>query len=97
VTDSGDIYLADLGGEQRELVMVLSHQRFTDRSGRVLVAPGWVGPHLVVPRAWHVPVDDQTFAIDYVLTINERDLLDHRGRAPYTAVMAARRALIAIT
>lgn len=97
MTDSGDIFLADLGGEQRDVVMVLSNQRFTGASGRVLVAPVRLGPALPVHFPWHVPVDDHTFAVDYAMTVDERDLLDHMGRAPYTAVMRARRAVLAIT
>lgn len=97
MTDSGDIYLADLGGEQRELVMVLSHQRFIGRSGRALVAPCRLGPDLAVLAPWHIPIDDHVFAIDYLLTVSERDLLGRVGKAPYAAVNAARRALLAIT
>lgn len=97
MTDSGDIYLADLGSERRERVLVLSSRRFTSRSGRALVAPGWWGPDLAVQPPWRIPVGDDVFAVDLVLTIRADVLLDHVGQAPYRAVTAARRALVAIT
>ena len=95
--DSGDIYVADLGEEQPRRGLVLSHARFHSRSGRVLLAPERTGPRFGVEPPWHIAVDGDGFAVDLLLTVREENLLRPVGRAPYTAVAAARRALLAIT
>lgn len=97
MTDSGDICIADLGDEQHRRALVLSSQRFHARSGRVLVAPEWTGRPFDVVPPWHVEVDGDVYAVDLLTTVREDNLLRRVGRAPYTAVAEARRALLAIT
>lgn len=97
MTDSGDIYIADLGDEQHRRALVLSSQRSHARSGRVLVAPEWTGRSLDVVPPWHVEVAGDVYAVDLLTTVREDNLLRQVGRAPHRTVAAARRALIAIT
>lgn len=95
--EQGDIYLADLGAERRRHVLVLSSSRFARLSGRALVAPERDGSSLGRRAPWHIDVDDQVFAVELALTVREELLLDRVGRAPFQAMLAARRAIISIT
>jgi mRNA-degrading endonuclease toxin of MazEF toxin-antitoxin module len=96
--DTGDLYLADLGGEQPRRVLVLSNRDFNRRADRVLIAPEAPGPAVAVPFPWIVEGDDDIrFAIDRVRGVKAERLLRLVGRAPYRTTWLARRALLAIT
>jgi len=96
--DAGDIYVADLGGEAPRHVLVLSNADFHRRADRVLVAPEWRSPDVAVPYPWVVEADDDMeFAVDHLSSVEADRLLRPVGRASYRTVMAARRALLAIT
>lgn len=96
--DTGDLYVADLGGEQPRRVLVLSNRDFHRRSDRVLVAPEARGPQARVPLPWIVEGDDDVrFAVDRVRSVRADRLLHPAGRAPYRTTWLARRALMAIT
>jgi len=97
VSDTGQVVRADLGGERPRQVLVLSNRRFSTRTGRALVAPEWLGPPDVQLLPWQVRVGAAVFAVDRLVSVKTDRLLDDVGEAPYTAVMAARRALLAIT
>lgn len=95
--DTGDIYLADLNHERRRLVMVVSRDRFHQIAQRALVAPLVTVEPLSDELPWRIDVGGDTFAIDLVRSLPVSQLLERVGRAPTTALLAARRALLAIT
>lgn len=95
--ETGDIYLADLNAEALRPVLVLSNSRFTAASERALVAPRWLGPTTGLLRPWRVKVGDQVFAVDGLVSVATERLVERVGQAPFPAVLAARRALQAIT
>lgn len=95
--DSGDIYVADLGGEAPRHVLVLSNAELHRRAARVLVAPEWRGAEVTRPFPWIVAADDVEFAVDHMRSVAADLLVRRVGRAPFTTVVAARRALLAIT
>ena len=95
--DSGDIFRADLHGEQRQHVLVISTSRFHQFAGRAVVAPCVPLAPLITEMPWRVVVDDRIFAVDLLRTVPTDRLLERVDRAPAAAVLAARRALRAIT
>ncbi|HEV7722470.1 MAG TPA: type II toxin-antitoxin system PemK/MazF family toxin [Iamia sp.] len=97
MSETGQVVMADLGAERPRRVLVLSNRRFTTMTGRALVAPEWLGPPDVQLLPWQVRVGNAVFAIDRLVSVKTDRLLDDVGEASYTAVMAARRALLAIT
>jgi hypothetical protein len=74
--DAGDIYLADLGFEQRHPVVVLSPASISRIAGRIVVAPAALGPADEVPSPWRI----DGFAIDLMTTTSPERLLTHSGR-----------------
>jgi len=96
--EAGDIYITDLGGEGPRSVLVLSNAQFHRRADRVVVAPEWRGADVALPFPWVVEAHDGLeFAVDHMRSVEAGRLLRAVGRAPYRTVMAARRALLAIT
>mgnify|MGYP001057882894 CR=1 FL=1 len=96
--DAGDVYVADLGGEVRRHVLVLSNAGFHRRAARALVAPEWRGAEVDVPFPWIVTAeDDLRFAVDHMRSVPLERLLHRVTTAPFRTVVAARRALLAIT
>lgn len=91
MVEAGDIVDADLQVETRRLVLVLSNAQFHQETGRSLVAPQTVDANYEVP--WRVRAEGMTFAVDAARTLPVEQLLNHRGRAPYSAVSRAHRAL----
>lgn len=88
MTDAGDMYLADLGLEQRHPVVVLSSASATRIAGRLVVAPAVIGPIDEVPSPWRV----DGFAVDMMTTTHPDRLLTHLGRVESRAL---RRMLVA--
>ena len=87
--EAGDIYMGDMGGEVRQLVLVLSSARFHRIAERAIVAPA-AGPR---PYPWRVAFGDQTFAVDLLRTVPTSVLLEQVGRAPQAAIRSAQRAV----
>jgi mRNA-degrading endonuclease toxin of MazEF toxin-antitoxin module len=77
VIDAGDIYLADLGLEQRHPVVILSPASASRIAGRVVVAPAVLGSVDEVPSPWRI----DGFAIDMMTTTLPERLLTQTGRA----------------
>jgi mRNA-degrading endonuclease toxin of MazEF toxin-antitoxin module len=94
---AGDIFLADLNEETRRHVLVVSNDRFHRASGRVMVAPQVTGKSADSPFPWRVAIDDRTYAIDFVRSIDAARLLERIDRAPAVAMAAVRRTLRHIT
>lgn len=92
--EQGDIYLADLGDEQRRRCIVVSVADFHRRSDRVLVIPE-IAVHVDLP--WRVEVDGVSYAVDRLRAMNAARLLSPVGRAPYAAVERVRRAIRYLT
>lgn len=97
MTEVGDIYLADLRGEQRRRVAVLSTEQFSRSTGRALVAPEMPPESEVGPNPWRTEYETTTFAIDFVRTVPVALLLERVDRLPRQAVESARRALRHVT
>lgn len=95
--DSGDIFLADLHGEQRQHVLVISTSRFHEYTHRAIVAPSVTLSPLADEMPWRITVEGRIFAVDLLRSIPADRLLERVDRAPAAAVLAARRALRAIT
>ncbi len=95
--DAGDIHLANLHEERRRHVLVISHRRFHEHSGRVLVAPELFGEPDEIGFPWRIQVGDAVFAIDLVRSLPATRLLERTDRAPSSAMTLARRALANIT
>jgi mRNA-degrading endonuclease toxin of MazEF toxin-antitoxin module len=94
---AGDIHLADLHGERRWTVLVMSNDRFHRASDRVLVAPGIdVDDDEIIPP-WIIRIGDDAFALDLVRSIPASRLLERTGRASSVDLQRARRALHQIT
>lgn len=96
VIDAGDVHLADLGGETRHPVMVVSGRRFHQIAERALVCPA-VEVVVDEPFPWWIESDLGTFALDRLTSLPLDRLLDRRGHVGATTVERARRALRAIT
>jgi mRNA-degrading endonuclease toxin of MazEF toxin-antitoxin module len=88
VIDAGDVYLADLGLEQRHPVVVLSASSVSRIAGRVVVAPATNGEIDEVPSPWRI----DGFAIDMMTTTLPERLLTKTGRVEFRAL---RRMLVA--
>jgi mRNA-degrading endonuclease toxin of MazEF toxin-antitoxin module len=95
--DSGDIVIADLQGERRQHVLVISTARFHEHTGRAIVAPDVALSPLDDEMPWRIVIDGRPFAVDLLRSIPVDRLLDRAGRAPAVAVRAARHAIRAIT
>jgi hypothetical protein len=96
VIDGGDIAVADLGGERRHRVLVMSNARFHRLSERALVAPEEVAPPGDVIAPWTVEAGGATFAVDLVRSIPVERLLEVVGAASIAEGRRAQRALRAI-
>lgn len=97
MTDIGDIYVADLRGEQRKRVAVVSTRRFSTLTGRALVAPEIPPEPAIGPNPWRMEYETTTFAIDFVRTIPVESLLERVDRLSGAAVESGRRALRHVT
>ena len=78
--ETGDIYVADVGQEQRRHVLVISNSRFHRLSGRVIVAPALPGEPDEVPFPWRIEAEGMVFAVDLLRSIPAERLLEHVGR-----------------
>jgi mRNA-degrading endonuclease toxin of MazEF toxin-antitoxin module len=97
VIDSGDIHLADLNQERRIPVLVVSTSRFTQLSGRALVAPAIAGEPDDVPFPWRVEAEGHVFAIDALRSIPADRLIEFTGRVTPTVAASVQRVLRHIT
>ena len=95
--DSGDIHLVDLNEEQRSLVLVVSTNRFHQRSGRALVAPQALGPLREAPPPWRIRIGSDQFAVDHLRSIPLDRLLERVDRASSSDARAVRRVVHGIT
>ena len=97
---AGDVYLADVNDERRLRVLVISNDRFTIVSGRVLVAPEIAVEPGEVLFPWRVVVGDldtAAYAIDLARSLPSGRLLDRVDRVPAATMAAVRRVLLTIT
>ena len=97
---AGDVYLADVNDERRLRVLVISNDRFSTVSGRVLVAPEIAVEPGEVLFPWRVVVGDldtAAYAIDLARSLPCARLLDRVDRVPAATMAAVRRVLLNIT
>ena len=94
--DGGEVVLADLGGERRHRVLVLSNRNFHRLADRAIVAPEYEGPVDDVAAPWRVEADGAIFAIDLVRSLPLDRLLDAVGSAGVVEARRAQRALRAL-
>lgn len=93
--DAGDVYLADVGGETRRQVLVVSNGRFHRLSERALVCPRMT----VVPDErfpWWVDTGLGVYALDRLATLPLEVLLRQVGRIEGTELGRVRSVLGAI-
>lgn len=95
--DGGDIFRADLHSERRQHVLVLSTARFHQFTGRALVAPEIDLAPLDDEMPWRIVVAGRLFAVDLLRSVPIDALLERVDRAPASTMIAARRAVRAIT
>ena len=93
---SGDVVVADLGGETRERALVISTLRFHRTSGRAWIAPEFTATSTPTPPPWHVSVDGRTFALDALQSIPVERALEVVGQASAATMRAARSAVLYI-
>ena len=93
MSEPGDIYLADLGDEQRHRVMIASTSRFSQLSGRVLIVPEISSPPDEVPFPWRIETDEGVFPVDLMLTVASERLLEYAGRVSAGATSRMGRAI----
>ena len=93
VADAGDIWLADVGRETRQLVVVVSRRRFHDLSGRALIVPQIDQPSATTGSPWTVSFDGVTFRADHIRSIAVNRLLERRDRLPADATQRLRSAI----
>lgn len=95
--DAGEVWLADIGGERRGEVLVLSSTRTNRLVGRAVVAPFVAPPPIATLPRWLIPTGDRVAAVDQVATVAVARLLELRSRPPYAVLLRARAALSALT
>lgn len=88
-TDTGAICVADLGGEQRHRVMILSSPRFHRSTSRVLVAPELDTFEWEEPAPWHLVTTAGTFGLDHLRTLPQRRLLSVHAMASHAEIRSA--------
>jgi mRNA-degrading endonuclease toxin of MazEF toxin-antitoxin module len=94
---AGDIHLADLHGERRWTVLVMTNDRFHRVSERVLVAPAIAVDDDEVVPPWVIRIGDEAFALDLLRSIPSSRLLERIGRASTVDLQRAQAALHQIT
>ncbi len=97
MSDIGDLYLADVGAEVRQSVLVVSDHAFHELAGRALVAPAIRDPAADTGTPWRVTVGRDMFLLDRLHTLPLSRLLECRATAPSEVIDAARRTIRAIT
>ena len=93
---SGDVVVADLGGETRELALVISNARFHRAASRAWVAPEFTATSTPTPPPWHVAVDGRMFALDALQSIPVERALEVVGQASAATMRRARNAVLYI-
>lgn len=91
--ETGDIHVADLGGERRIPVLVVSSPRFTRLSARVTVAPALPGEPDDVPFPWRIEAEGHVFAIDLVRSVPTDRVLDRVGRVTPAVALSVQRVI----
>jgi mRNA-degrading endonuclease toxin of MazEF toxin-antitoxin module len=94
---AGEIWLADRADERRQLVFVISDDRFHRLAERVVVAP--LLDEVPDPRRpWHVMYgDDYAVAVNQFGTMSVERLLERVGAANFETLRKVRHAVAAIT
>lgn len=83
MSDIGSIALADIGREQRHIVIVLSGQRFARAAGRVVIVPEVPAADAdEPPRPWRIVVGIRTFGVDHLQSIPAERVLETVGQVP---------------
>ena len=88
---AGEIWRADVGGEERHLVAVLSDRRFHAIAGRAVVVPVLDhAPEVLYP--WHVEVPGgSVLGVQLVSSISADRLLERVEVVPPDVLLRARR------
>jgi mRNA-degrading endonuclease toxin of MazEF toxin-antitoxin module len=97
VIDVGDVHLADLNGERRRSVLVVSNSRFHGSADRALVAPEVTVEEFDVLSPWRIRSDGSVYAVDLLRSISVDRLLERTGRASAATMASVRRALLLIS
>ena len=93
---AGEIWLADVGDEQRRLVYVISDDRFQVLADRALVAPV-LDEMPSASRPWHVAVLGQrAIAVNLLATTPVERLLERIDTAGHETLRRVRHAVHAI-
>lgn len=95
--EAGDIYVADVGHEQRLRVVVLTSGDFNRRAGRAFVAPQLDGPAEDVPPPWRISDGDCVYAVDFTLSLATTRLLERSGTVPERTLRSIRQVVRRIT
>lgn len=90
---TGDIWLADLGGETRRLVYVASDERFHRLAERAVVAPVLAAPSTGASPPWWINHEESIIAVERLSSVAVERLLERRGTMPYATVRAVQRTI----
>jgi mRNA-degrading endonuclease toxin of MazEF toxin-antitoxin module len=93
---SGDVVVADLGGETRGVALVISNVRFHRTAGRAWIAPEFAATSTATPPPWHLRVDGRVFALDVLQSIPVERALDVIGQASAATMRSAHNAVLRI-
>jgi mRNA-degrading endonuclease toxin of MazEF toxin-antitoxin module len=93
---AGEIWLADRGDETRRLVFIVSDERFHRLAERAVVAPV-LDSIPASPRPWHIPLGEQTVAVNLLATTPVDRLLERVERAGPETLRRVRHAVREIT
>jgi mRNA-degrading endonuclease toxin of MazEF toxin-antitoxin module len=91
--EAGDIWLADVGRETRQHVVVVSRRRFHDLSGRALIIPQIDQPSATTGSPWTASFNGATYRADHVRSIGIDRLLERRDRLPADVTQRLRSAI----
>ena len=90
---TGDIWLADIGAEQRRAVYVVSDERFNRLAERAIVAQVLSRPSDRTTPPWWIAHGESVIALDRLSSLSVERLLERRERADNTTVRAVQRAI----
>ena len=90
---TGDIWLADLGGETRRSVYVVSDDHFHRLAERAVVAPVLASPSTGRNPPWWIAHETSVVAVERLNSIPVERLLERHGTAQYTTVRAVQRTI----
>ena len=90
---AGEIWLADVGGETRLFVYVVSDDRFHRLAERAVVAPLLPPGRPGRNPPWWIPHDGSVVAVERVASIPVERLLERRDAARFATVRAVQRVI----